>query len=46
MRVGLWIVQGVLFVVFVGTAVWKVVTPLPTLAGLVPWMGQELLDNP
>lgn len=36
----LWGVQGLLFVVFVGTAVWKVVTPLPQLAAMIPWAGQ------
>jgi len=40
LRVGLWVVQGLLFVTFVGTAVWKVATPLPTLAGMIPWAGQ------
>lgn len=40
LNTGLWITQGLLFVTFVGTAVWKVVTPLPTLAGMIPWAGQ------
>lgn len=40
LNVGLWVVQGLLFVTFVGTAVWKVVTPLPALAGMIPWAGQ------
>jgi hypothetical protein len=38
--IGLWAVQGLLFVTFVGTAVWKVATPLPTLARMIPWAGQ------
>jgi hypothetical protein len=40
MNVALWIVQSLLFVTFAGTGVWKVVTPVPTLAGMVPWMGE------
>jgi hypothetical protein len=36
----LWIVQGLLFLVFTGTAVWKVATPLPELAAMIPWAGQ------
>ena len=40
LEVGLWIVQGLLAVTFVGTAIWKVVTPIPELAAKMPWMGQ------
>src|SRR6185369_7491324 len=40
LNIGLWVVQGLLFVTFVGTAVWKVATPLPTLAAMIPWAGQ------
>lgn len=40
LSIGLWIVQSLLFLVFVGTAVWKVATPLPTLAKMIPWAGQ------
>ena len=38
--IGLWLVQSLLFIVFVGTAVWKVATPLPKLAAMIPWAGQ------
>ncbi len=40
LTIGLWIVQSLLFIVFVGTAVWKVATPLPKLAAMIPWAGQ------
>src|SRR5688500_20032269 len=40
LNLGLWVVQGLLSVTFVGTALWKLVTPLPTLAGMIPWAGQ------
>jgi hypothetical protein len=36
----LWIVQGLLALTFVGTGIWKVATPIPTLAAAMPWMGQ------
>jgi hypothetical protein len=38
--IGLWIVQGLLALTFVGTAIWKVATPLPRLAAMIPWAGQ------
>lgn len=37
---GLWIAQGLLALTFVGTAIWKVLTPIPELAAMMPWMGQ------
>lgn len=40
LRVGLWIVQALLFLLFVGTGVWKLATPVPELAAKMPWMGQ------
>jgi hypothetical protein len=40
LNIGLWLVQGLLFVIFVGTAVWKLATPLPKLAAMIPWAGQ------
>ena len=40
LRIGLWLVQSLLFIVFVGTAIWKVATPLPQLAAMIPWAGQ------
>lgn len=38
--VGLWIVQGLLALTFVGTGLWKFATPVPDLAAKMPWMGQ------
>src|SRR6188768_2395325 len=38
--VGLWLVQGLLALTFVGTAIWKVATPIPDLAAKIPWAGQ------
>jgi hypothetical protein len=40
LNVALWVVQGLLGVTFVGTAFWKVLTPLPELAAMIPWAGQ------
>ena len=40
LTIGLWIVQSLLVIVFVGTALWKVATPLPKLAAMIPWAGQ------
>jgi hypothetical protein len=40
LEIGLWIVQGLLALTFVGTAVWKVFTPIPDLAAKIPWAGQ------
>jgi hypothetical protein len=39
-RVGLWIVQGLLSLTFAGGGVWKLATPIPELAMKMPWMGQ------
>ena len=39
-RAAVWIVQTLLFVTFVGTAVWKLATPIPALAAKIPWAGQ------
>lgn len=38
--VGLWLAQGLLALTFVGTAIWKVATPIPELAAKIPWAGQ------
>jgi uncharacterized membrane protein YphA (DoxX/SURF4 family) len=38
--VALWIVQGLLAVTFVGAGIWKVATPIPRLAAMIPWAGQ------
>jgi len=37
---GLWAVQVVLGLMFVGTGLWKAATPIPELAAKMPWMGQ------
>jgi hypothetical protein len=38
--IALWIVQGLLAVTFVGTGIWKLVTPIADLAKMIPWAGQ------
>jgi len=40
LAVGLWIVQGLLAFTFAGTGVWKLTTPIPQLAAMIPWAGQ------
>lgn len=40
LNVGLWIVQWLLAVTFVGTGVWKLATPIAELAQAMPWMGE------
>jgi len=40
LEIGLWIVQGLLGLTFVGTGIWKLVTPIPNLAAMIPWAGQ------
>src|SRR5690242_16232985 len=40
LNVALWLVQGLLGLTFAGTGIWKLVTPIPTLAAAMPWMGQ------
>ena len=41
MRIAIWTVQLLLGLTFVGTAVWKLATPIPELAAKMPWMGQK-----
>ncbi len=36
----LWIVQILLAATFVGTGLWKVLTPVSKLAAMIPWAGQ------
>jgi hypothetical protein len=38
--IGLWIVQGLLALIFVGTGLWKLATSISDLASKMPWMGQ------
>jgi hypothetical protein len=40
LQIGLWVVQGLLALTFVGTGLWKLTTPIAELAGKMPWMGQ------
>src|SRR5687768_620765 len=40
LSIGLWIVQGLLALTFVGTGIWKLTVPVSELATKVPWMGQ------
>jgi hypothetical protein len=40
LRTALWTVQVLLFLTFVGTALWKVLTPLPQLATMIIWAGE------
>jgi uncharacterized membrane protein len=40
LRVSLWVVQALLALTFVGTGVWKLFTPIPKLATIIPWAGQ------
>jgi hypothetical protein len=40
LNIALWIVQGLLCLTFVGTAVWKIATPISQLAAMIPWAGQ------
>jgi len=36
----LWTVQVLLFLLFAGTGLWKLATPIPALAAKFPWMGE------
>jgi uncharacterized membrane protein YphA (DoxX/SURF4 family) len=38
--IGLWIAQALLALTFVGTGVWKLLTPVANLAALIPYAGQ------
>lgn len=40
LHIGLWVVQGLLGLTFTGTAIWKLATPIPTLATMIPWAGE------
>jgi len=40
LRGALWTAQVLVFVLFAGTGVWKLLTPIPELARLIPWAGQ------
>ncbi|RKH30284.1 DoxX family protein [Corallococcus praedator] len=38
--VSLWVVQALLGLLFVGTGLWKLLTPVSQLAAMIPWAGQ------
>jgi len=38
--ISLWIVQALLGVLFIGTGLWKLLTPIAELAAMIPWAGQ------
>lgn len=40
LNLALWVVQTLLAVTFVGTGVWKLITPVADLAAKMPWMGE------
>ena len=40
LSIALWVTQVVLCVLFAGTGLWKLTTPIPELAAKFPWMGQ------
>lgn len=40
LNLALWVVQTLLAVTFVGTGVWKLLTPVADLAAKMPWMGE------
>jgi MYXO-CTERM domain-containing protein len=40
LRIGLWAVQILLLLVFAGTGVWKLLTPIPQIAAIFPWAGE------
>ncbi len=41
LRLSRWIVQGLLALLYIGTGIFKLVTPLATLAALWPWAGEH-----
>jgi hypothetical protein len=40
LRISLWVVQGLLSLIFTGAGLWKLLTPVPELAAMIPWAGQ------
>jgi hypothetical protein len=38
--IALWTAQVLLFLLFAGTGIWKLTTPIPALAAKFPWMGE------
>lgn len=40
LNIALWVAQALLALVFIGTGLFKLVTPIATLAGIWPWAGE------
>jgi uncharacterized membrane protein YphA (DoxX/SURF4 family) len=40
LRIGLWVAQGILFLLFVMSGIMKFTTPIPELSAMMPWTGQ------
>jgi hypothetical protein len=40
LRIGLWVAQGLIFLVFASAGLVKLLTPIPQLAAMMPWAGQ------
>jgi uncharacterized membrane protein YphA (DoxX/SURF4 family) len=40
LSISLWVVQALLALTFVGSGGWKLLTPVPELAAMIPWAGQ------
>lgn len=40
LHIALWIVQALLAILFIGTGIFKLVTPVATIAGMWPWSGE------
>ncbi len=40
LNIGLWCIQVLLALMFAGTGIWKLATPIPELAAKMPWMGE------
>ncbi|MBC8074300.1 MAG: DoxX family protein [Deltaproteobacteria bacterium] len=41
LTVALWIAQALLALTFLGTGIWKLATPIPELAAVIPWAGES-----
>ncbi len=40
LHISLWVGQALLSLTFAGTGLWKLFTPIPKLAAMIPWAGQ------
>lgn len=41
LNVALWLTQALLALLYIGTGIFKLITPIPTLAALWPWAGEH-----